>query len=98
MSPTIGFDAVLTRQDGLSKLVATLKALMPEPPRVTAGRVYRLNYAFEERIKDKSVFPRCTMLHSAQGIGPTTTSSFLTLLSNSDPASSVVFGPLAGSW
>ena len=31
-SPTIGFDAVLTNQDGLSKLVATLKALMPEPP------------------------------------------------------------------
>jgi len=26
-----GFDAVLTRQDGLSELVATLKALMPEP-------------------------------------------------------------------
>jgi DNA-binding NarL/FixJ family response regulator len=33
VSPTIGFDAVLTRQDGLSKLVETLKALMPEPPR-----------------------------------------------------------------
>ena len=33
VSPTIGFDAVLTNQDGLSKLVATLKALMPEPPR-----------------------------------------------------------------
>ena len=32
VSPTIGFDAVLTRQDGLSKLVETLKALMPEPP------------------------------------------------------------------
>ena len=32
VSPTIGFDAVLARQDGLSKLVATLKALMPEPP------------------------------------------------------------------
>ena len=31
--PTIGFDAVLTRQEGLSKLVETLKALMPEPPR-----------------------------------------------------------------
>ena len=27
------FDAVLTNQDGLSELVATLKALMPEPPR-----------------------------------------------------------------
>ena len=27
VSPTIGFDAVLTRQDGLSKLVETLKAL-----------------------------------------------------------------------
>ena len=33
VSTTIGFDAVLTRQDGLSKLVETLKALMPEPPR-----------------------------------------------------------------
>ena len=33
LSPTAGFDAVLTRQDGLSKLVETLKALMPEPPR-----------------------------------------------------------------
>ena len=33
VSPTIGFDAVLSSQDGLSKLVATLKALMPEPPR-----------------------------------------------------------------
>ena len=31
VSPTIGFDTVLTRQDGLSKLVDTLKALMPEP-------------------------------------------------------------------
>ena len=28
-----GFDAVLAKQDGLSKLVKTLKALMPEPPR-----------------------------------------------------------------
>ena len=27
------FDAVLTNQDGLSKLVETLKALIPEPPR-----------------------------------------------------------------
>lgn len=33
VSPTIGFDAVLTRQDGLTKLVDTLKALMPKPPR-----------------------------------------------------------------
>ena len=31
--PEIGFDAVLTNQDGLSQLVATLKALMPEAPR-----------------------------------------------------------------
>jgi DNA-binding NarL/FixJ family response regulator len=27
------FDAVIAKQDGLSKLVETLKALMPEPPR-----------------------------------------------------------------
>ena len=33
VSPSSGFDAVLTNQDGLSELVATLKALMPEPPR-----------------------------------------------------------------
>ena len=33
VSPTIGFDAVLTWEDGLSKLVDILKALMPEPPR-----------------------------------------------------------------
>ena len=33
VSPTIGFDAVLTGQDGLSKLIEALKALMPEPPR-----------------------------------------------------------------
>jgi DNA-binding NarL/FixJ family response regulator len=33
VSPATGFDAVLTKQDGLSRLVATLKALMPEPPR-----------------------------------------------------------------
>ena len=33
VSPATGFDAVLTNQDGLSKLVETLKALMPEPPR-----------------------------------------------------------------
>ena len=32
VSPATGFDAVLTNQDGLSELVATLKALMPEPP------------------------------------------------------------------
>jgi hypothetical protein len=32
VSPAIGFDAVLTKQDGLSKLVETLKALMPEAP------------------------------------------------------------------
>ena len=33
VSPTIGFDAVLTWQQGLSKLVETVKALMPEQPR-----------------------------------------------------------------
>lgn len=33
MSPTIGFDAVLTTHDGLPKLLETLKALMPESPR-----------------------------------------------------------------
>ena len=33
VSPTIGCDAALTNQDGLSKLVETLKALMPQPPR-----------------------------------------------------------------
>jgi len=32
LSPETGFDAVLTNQDGLSELVATLKALMPKPP------------------------------------------------------------------
>jgi DNA-binding NarL/FixJ family response regulator len=32
VSPGIGLDAVVTKQDGLSKLVDTLKALMPEPP------------------------------------------------------------------
>ena len=32
LTPAIGFDAVLTSQQGLSKLVETLKALMPEPP------------------------------------------------------------------
>ena len=32
-SPATALDAVLTNQDGLSKLVATLKALMPETPR-----------------------------------------------------------------
>ena len=30
VSPRIGLDAVLTNQDGLSKLVEALKALMPE--------------------------------------------------------------------
>lgn len=33
VSPTIGFDAVLTGRDALPKLVEILKALMPEPPR-----------------------------------------------------------------
>jgi DNA-binding NarL/FixJ family response regulator len=33
VSQVTRFDAVLTNQDGLSELVATLKALMPEPPR-----------------------------------------------------------------
>ena len=33
VSPATGFDAVLTDHDGLWKLVATLKALIPEPPR-----------------------------------------------------------------
>jgi len=33
VSRETGFDAVLTNQDGLSELVATLKALVPEPPR-----------------------------------------------------------------
>jgi len=33
VSPGIGLDAVLTNQDGLSKLAKTLKALMPEPAR-----------------------------------------------------------------
>ena len=33
VSRGIGLDAVLTNQDGLSKLVETLKALMGEPPR-----------------------------------------------------------------
>jgi DNA-binding NarL/FixJ family response regulator len=32
VSQATGFDAVLTNQDGLSELVATLKALMPERP------------------------------------------------------------------
>lgn len=32
VSPGTGFDALITKQDGLSKLVETLKALMPEPP------------------------------------------------------------------
>ena len=33
VSPATGFDAVIAQEDGLSKLVETLKALMPEPPR-----------------------------------------------------------------
>ena len=33
VSPATGFYAVLTKKDGLSELVATLKALMPESPR-----------------------------------------------------------------
>jgi DNA-binding NarL/FixJ family response regulator len=33
VSPATGFDAVVTNQDGLSKLIGTLKALLPEPPR-----------------------------------------------------------------
>ena len=33
VSPTIGFDAVLSWEDGLSKLVEALKALLPEPRR-----------------------------------------------------------------
>ena len=33
VSAETGFDAVLTKEDGLSELVATLKALMPAPPR-----------------------------------------------------------------
>ena len=32
-SPATGFDAVIAKQDGLSKLVEALKALMPEPRR-----------------------------------------------------------------
>ena len=31
------FDAVIAKQDGLSKLVETLKALMPEPPRTATN-------------------------------------------------------------
>ena len=33
VSPETRFDAVLTNQDGMLKLVETLKTLMPEPPR-----------------------------------------------------------------
>lgn len=33
VSPENGFDAISANQDGLSKLVETLKGLMPEPPR-----------------------------------------------------------------
>ena len=31
VSPATGFDAVIAKRDGLSKLVETLKGLMPEP-------------------------------------------------------------------
>lgn len=30
-SPATGFDAIIAKRDGLSKLVETLKSLMPEP-------------------------------------------------------------------
>ena len=33
VSPGTGFDAVITKEDGLSKLVETLKALVPAPIR-----------------------------------------------------------------
>ena len=33
VSTATGFDAVIAQEQGLSKLVETLKALMPEPPR-----------------------------------------------------------------
>ena len=33
VSPGIGLDAIIAQQDGLPKLVDTLKTLMPEPPR-----------------------------------------------------------------
>ena len=33
VSPGIGLDAIIAQEDGLSKLVETLKMLMPEPPR-----------------------------------------------------------------
>ena len=36
-SPATAFDAVIAKQDGLSKLVETLKALMPEPPRTATN-------------------------------------------------------------
>ena len=32
VSPATGFDAIIAQEDGLSKLIETLKALMPEPP------------------------------------------------------------------
>jgi len=32
LSPAGAFDAVLTKEDGLAKLVETLKALIPKPP------------------------------------------------------------------
>jgi hypothetical protein len=59
------------------------------------GGAYGLNKALEWRIND--LFPRCTMLHSAQGGVPTANSNFPTPLSKSDPAPSGVFGSLAGS-
>ena len=33
VSPATGFDEVIAQEDGLSKLIETLKALMQEPPR-----------------------------------------------------------------
>jgi len=59
------------------------------------GGGIRLNCASAWRINN--LFSRCTMLHSAQGTGPTVNSSFPTPLSNSGPAPSGVFGSLAGS-
>ena len=42
VSPEAGFDAVLTKQDGLSKLVATLKALIARTAKRFRGRVKAL--------------------------------------------------------
>ncbi|HKD51116.1 MAG TPA: response regulator [Candidatus Acidoferrum sp.] len=36
-SQATAFDAVIAKQDGLSKLVETLRALMPEPPRTATN-------------------------------------------------------------